>query len=430
MPTKTVAQTETTPAEEPSAAVPVKETAEVSIADVDAPAPSEPLAVSELPPIEPPETPSVAPAAEPAMIAEAPQQDPAATVTIDDAQFEWTEIAPLPPEPAVMAAVEETAEAAAAETDIAEVQIAEAEESNVVLIDTEQLTSGTVQIAELQPEPPARITVAADPDLTPVPPPVETIAATPASPTPVEATLAGSTPAPLWPADATPADAPPAEVVETTQVIDAEDVPPLRSTPADRVAMLIRTLEPDNLPEERAIAAVLLGESPRDDIRVRIALDHCCSTMTDMTLLLAVCDSQIQRGEQSIRTAECLTTIARRAEDSELRVQAVSALRHFADTELSNDCANRLFELLSSGNSDVRTAAAFTLGDFTTRDGETISQLTLAAANDTDASVRQAALHAMERIGQDSSEMVEVINVTPPGSYRADEPIEIVPARW
>ena len=215
-------------------------------------------------------------------------------------------------------------------------------------------------------------------------------------------------------------------------VATAETVPALVETPRDHVDLLIRTLTQSASSEERVVAAVLLGDCAKDDSRIDAALAKCCDTAMDPALLMAVCDSQIQRGRQTDRTLECLVSVASRTKDVELRVQAVSALRHFATTENSAVCAEHLLQLLGSPERKVRTAAVLTLGDFETHNAEALAELTLLAANDSHSVVRQAALSAVERMGSRTSESAEVIGIghsVESESDRAGESIEIVPAR-
>jgi HEAT repeats/Tetratricopeptide repeat len=316
--------------------------------------------------------------------------------------------------------------------------------------ETQPKTVITVKTAESKPAPVVAVSVV---ETTPAP----VVIADVAEPAPVIAANLAAPPVPVQPPAAV-VESPPAPVEEDFAWADIAPLPPENplervtvgvskpfvdlpaeirvrrpvATPVDNVELLVTTLNRGQSSEEQAIAAVLLGECASDDIRVSTALAKSCDSALDMTVLLAVCDSQIQRNEHTARTAECLANIASRADDTELRVQATSALRHFAASESGTVCAGRLIELASSSDRSVRTAAVLTLGDFPNAENDAMSVLTLVAANDSEAGVRQAALYAMERLGAEASETVEVIGVGPKvqsADHWAGQPIQIVPAR-
>lgn len=166
--------------------------------------------------------------------------------------------------------------------------------------------------------------------------------------------------------------------------------------PNGHVELLIGAVTHGDTTETQTLAAALLGECDPHNAAVTAALAAALISAEDQAVVLAVADSQVQRGEQNRTTAEHLATVARDA-GSGLQVQATMALRHFAGTSGDQLCKETLVELLSSDNHAVRAAAAATLGDFAPTDDISTAALHELAAQDQDDNVREAAKSAILR---------------------------------
>jgi tetratricopeptide (TPR) repeat protein len=195
------------------------------------------------------------------------------------------------------------------------------------------------------------------------------------------------------------------------QPVTIADLQIVAESPDQNMDTLLRALENGDCSEAKAYAATLLGECDPQNATVTAALASALISTSDTAVLLAIADSQIQRGEQNKTTAEHLAAIALDA-SSELRVPATTALRHFAGTSGHEICNTTLISLLSSEEHTVRAAAAATMGDFSPDNEICTAALQELATADSDASVREAARSAIDRRA---------------ASQQPPQPIEIVP---
>lgn len=180
------------------------------------------------------------------------------------------------------------------------------------------------------------------------------------------------------------------------------------SNPQGTLDLLLKALDHGDSVETKTLAAALLGECDPSDTTIRTALARQLETATEHGLVLAIADSQIQRGEANNTTAECMTAIAG-CSTSGHQVQAITGLRYFSETGSQSICVQTLRELLTCDSQDVRAAAAVTLGDFASNDDITLAALTELAAEDNDPGVRRAALAAISRRTIENTETAEGI---------------------
>lgn len=164
--------------------------------------------------------------------------------------------------------------------------------------------------------------------------------------------------------------------------------------------------------EARALAATLLAECDPAETETNTVLSSRLSCETDPGLRLAICESLATRGCRDEEVCEALIEISS-GTNSELQVQAITCLRHFAGTEEREECLNVLDQLLSHENAQVRATAAVTIGDFTPESEATLGHLTKLAAEDSDETVREAARAAIGRRNPSSVETAEPIVIQP-----------------
>ncbi|MCA9057051.1 MAG: HEAT repeat domain-containing protein [Planctomycetaceae bacterium] len=206
-------------------------------------------------------------------------------------------------------------------------------------------------------------------------------------------------------ADSSPVDSSP--VAETVAAgITVEQLLAALESPELHRELLLEGLSDGDSEESKAIAATLLGELPASDQDAAAALMDAMSTAESCALKLAIVDSLIQRREFSDAAADTLLGIVA-DNDPAVMAQAVSAMRHCAETERRAETLLVLTQLLSEGDAEIRTAAALTLADFGELPQSLHQTLEQLADRDPDVNVREAAGVAVGRllVTADSAEM-------------------------
>lgn len=193
--------------------------------------------------------------------------------------------------------------------------------------------------------------------------------------------------------------------------IKPDDVLTYLERPDDHVDMLLEALNGGDCVETKSLAATLLGGCDRANTRVRDALVQHQGIESDPEILIALCDSQIERDEADQHTMNCLICLCT-GFGSEIQIQAAAQLRNFAGTEQELLCLAALEELLRSAESNVRATAAVTLGDFASLESSTITRLQELADADADPNVREAAQSALTRQKSDPLQVVPTLSLT------------------
>ncbi len=176
-----------------------------------------------------------------------------------------------------------------------------------------------------------------------------------------------------------------------------EDVLAAADTPENHCVLMVDALVNGDQIETRCLAATLLGECSPGNEQVKQALKQTAETASDTGLLLAVVDSQLQRGELSPASASRLTGMLNGA-DPALQIQVTTMLRHFAGRDSEAVCVQALETLLGSSDEDVRATAVLTLGDFGQSATRLRARLTEMAGKDSSVSVREAATVTLGRM--------------------------------
>ena len=193
--------------------------------------------------------------------------------------------------------------------------------------------------------------------------------------------------------------------------INRDDLLTALEQPDDHVDMLLEALNGGDGVEAKSLAATLLGGCDPGNTRVRDALVQQQSIQSDPEILLALCDSQIERNEADQHTINCLICLCT-GFGSEIQIQAASQLRNFVGTQQESLCLAALIELLGSAVPNVRAIAAVTLGDFTSLESRTITQLQELADADADPNVREAAQATLTRQKPDPLQVVPTLSLT------------------
>lgn len=178
--------------------------------------------------------------------------------------------------------------------------------------------------------------------------------------------------------------------------LTAEDVMVALESPEQHVELLLAALANGCDTETRSLAATLLGDCDPRNAQVRDALNHQHELPSPPDLLLAVCDSQIERGESSQATIDSLISLCTKF-SAETQIQAVAQLRNFSGTRFESLCVGTLSDLLSDEEPAVRAAAAVTLGDFSGLDSDIVKRLRELTADGANENVREAAGLALAR---------------------------------
>lgn len=185
-------------------------------------------------------------------------------------------------------------------------------------------------------------------------------------------------------------------VAETAASITANQVMVALENPNAHIELLMNALRNSADNEAQTLAATLLGDCDPTNTKVRDALSQQHQQQCSPELRLALCDSQVVRGEASLETAKCLTGLCSQA-DTETQIQSAALLRNFAGTEYESICTKALFELLSSKTPAVQATAAATFGDFNNLDSKYLQRLQELAGPVSNANVREAAESALAR---------------------------------
>jgi len=171
----------------------------------------------------------------------------------------------------------------------------------------------------------------------------------------------------------------------------------LAAFPEEHSRELIDVLRHGDSMEARCLAAALLGECPREDYAVGDALKEVAESTSDMGLLLATADSQLNRRELGADVARRLIGILPDSEPA-TQVQLITMLRNFHGTECSEESMAALTSLLSAGDEQVRTAVALTMADFSDHPQESLDRLRRLSKEDSSAMVREAAAVSLSRL--------------------------------
>ncbi len=187
--------------------------------------------------------------------------------------------------------------------------------------------------------------------------------------------------------------------------LNSADVLVALERPDDHVEMLLSAVNSGVDVETKSLAATLLGDCDPANMQVREALVHHQGIQSDPEVLIALCDSQIERDEAGQETLNCLICLCT-GFSGEIQIQAASQLRNFVGTEPELSCLTALNELLGSAEPQVRAIAAATLGDFPSLESSIITRLQELADADTDPNVREAAHSALTR---QKSEALQIV---------------------
>ncbi len=188
-------------------------------------------------------------------------------------------------------------------------------------------------------------------------------------------------------------------------LVKSDDLLAALERPDDHIDMLLEGLSSGENVETKSLAATLLGDCDPSNTLVRNTLIEHQNIQSDPEVLIAICDSQIERGESDRQTVNCLVHLCTRF-TSETQVQAASQLRNFAGTEHESSCLTTLNELLTNAEPDVRAISAATLGDFSPLETNTLTQLQKLADADASSNVRDAAQAALTRQRSDGLQIV------------------------
>ena len=189
------------------------------------------------------------------------------------------------------------------------------------------------------------------------------------------------------------------------RAINSDDILVALERPDNHVEMLLEGLNSGDCVETKSLAATLLGDCDPANTQVRDALVEHQGIQTDPEILIALCDSQLERDEANQQTVDCLLSLCT-GFGSEIQVQAASQLRNFVGTEQESSCRTALNELLESAEPNVRATAAVTLGDFASLESSTMTRLQELADADTDPNVREAAQSALSRQKSETPQVV------------------------
>ena len=239
------------------------------------------------------------------------------------------------------------------------------------------------------------------------------VSATPAGPTTPAAPMPGTLPPenksaekaaagfvlPSAPA-ATPTPAPAAVAAaapaSSGKTITLDEVLAAAEAPAEHGALLAQALKSGDVPEARCLAAALLGECRSGDAQIAAALQESGRTTDDVSLLLAVVDSQQQHNLMDSATVENLIRLLPECEPA-VQVQGVTMMRHCSALSCREECVGLLTSLLESSHADVRAAAALTFSDFRPLSVDTVSRLEKLSADDSSEEVRESAAASLAR---------------------------------
>ncbi|MFM7039512.1 MAG: HEAT repeat domain-containing protein [Planctomycetaceae bacterium] len=234
--------------------------------------------------------------------------------------------------------------------------------------------------------------VSVEKNTTPAPAESSTVAKTAPAPAPAPAPI-GAPAAPLSEKQPTVLVSP---EQPTAKVITLDDVLSAAESPLENLHLLVEALQSGDGPEVRCLAAALLGECRGDDPQVTHALQEAGRTTSDVGLLLAIVDSQLQLSSMDSQTAANLLRLLP-GSDPAVQVQGVTTLRHFAGLDCREQCVTLLTGMLESSHAEVRAAAALTLSDFRPLTAGAVSRLEQLSADDASEEVRESASASLAR---------------------------------
>ena len=194
--------------------------------------------------------------------------------------------------------------------------------------------------------------------------------------------------------------------------VNSDDILLALEQPDEHIDMLLQAMNSGDGVQTQSLAATLLGDCDPANTRVRDALVQQQGIQSVPEVLIALCDSQIERNEADQQTANCLICLCT-GFGSEIQIQAASQLTNFVGTEQELSCRTALIELLGSADPNVRATAAVTLGDFASLESSTITRLQELSDADADPIVREAAQSALTRQNSDTLQVVPTHNLTP-----------------
>ncbi len=196
------------------------------------------------------------------------------------------------------------------------------------------------------------------------------------------------------------------------RVVTNDQVMAALESPDQHLELLLDALILGDSMETKALAATLLGDCDPGNLEAREALAEQLKSQSTPDVVLALCDSQIERGEADGQTVSRLIGLCS-GSDQETQIQATSQLRNFAGTEFGPQCTAVLSGLLADAEPSVRATAALTLGDFTALNTTATARLEELAANDSSSNVREAAESTLSRQQLDKLQVIPTLNIAP-----------------
>lgn len=196
------------------------------------------------------------------------------------------------------------------------------------------------------------------------------------------------------------------------RVVTGDQVMMALETPDQHVDLLLEALSHGDSAETKALAATLLGDCDPGNQKVQETLAEQLKSQSDPNVVLALCDSQIERAEADSQTLSRLIGLCS-GTDQDTQIQATSQLRNFAGTESEPQCTAILSGLLNNSVPEVRATAALTLGDFEELSNSTTSRLQELATTDASSNVREAAESALSRQQMDTLQVIPALSSSP-----------------
>ena len=179
----------------------------------------------------------------------------------------------------------------------------------------------------------------------------------------------------------------------TTQNLTADRL----DAPGLQVDSLLTTLRCSNSPEQRALAATLLADTPGSNTRVNSALEKHC-TGKEAVVATAAVESLFLRGFTSKSSVHAVLVLAEHP-DFQIRRQVCSCMRLLAGTPWEFDAIKMLTCRLDDSHPAVRGMAALTLGDFDGKSDVILERLIDRYSLETDSGVRNSLELTAERLG-------------------------------
>lgn len=188
----------------------------------------------------------------------------------------------------------------------------------------------------------------------------------------------------------------PTDTVAMTSEVQLGAIEQYVDHPEKSVPQLVQFLD-DADPDIRSLAAFLIGETAGQGASALPVLNQRLKRepheVIRITIAEAIAKVDSQSREAFMVMSECLDS-----DDAEIRSQAAFALRVYASAGHS-ECVTRLATSLTDANSNVRSMAALSLGDFGPSAATAIPALE-AALGDDSSDVRDSASAALTRVKQ------------------------------